>query len=274
MPSSNKPKKPQAKSPPFPVRLFWAAAAIILLVPALVVFALHIPAVQQSLIISIVNRIENATYYKVEIQSYKWWPFSRLYVEKLRVESGGKTILDCGEVRLSYGFRASFPFINPEEIYLGKPYLQVERGDDGKWLLPGSSGGGRGQGGEGGGAGSMLLNMALPTLHVVSGTIEGRQRGNIVLSIKDATGIIHLKRVSGPEGVSIGVDLDNLRAQKDIYGIGGKVNCRVEFKDNGQSYELSGQFQFPGAKMNLGRLEIEIAKNIEVIEADARVDVL
>ena len=254
MPSSNKPKKPQAKSPPLPVRLFWGAAAIIVLVPALVVFALHIPSVQQSLIISIVNRIENATHYKVEIQSYKWWPFSRLYVEKLRIESGGKTILDCGEVRLSYGFRASFPFINPKEIYLDKPFLQVERSDDGKWLLPGSTEGGRGQGGEGCGGGSMLLNMALPTLHVVSGTIEGRQRGNIVLSIRDATGIIHLKRVSGPEGVSIGVDLDNLRAQKDIYGIEGKVNCRAEIIDNGQSAEQTGQLQLTGVKMNLGRL--------------------
>lgn len=214
MPSRDKTQRRSFKHPPLLIRLALWVTAFLIIIPALSVLAIHIPSVQQAILFRIINRIEKTTHYRIEIGSYKWWPLSRLDLEKVKLKTGGNTIFDCGEVRFDYGLLIAFPFINPKKIYMAKPYLQVERGEDGKWLLPGT-----GEGGEGGGnttaRRSLLLSVPMPTLHVVSGTIEGRQRGNVVLSIKDATGLIHLKRISGPDGVRIGVDLDNLRAQID-----------------------------------------------------------
>ena len=52
----------------------------------------------------------------------------------------------------------------------------------------------------------------------------------------------------------------------DIYGIEGKVSGHAEINDNPQAAELTGILVFSKAQLNLGKLETDIAQNIEIIE--------
>ncbi|MFZ2448303.1 MAG: translocation/assembly module TamB [Syntrophobacteraceae bacterium] len=218
MPSSNASQKKRSHKGAFPLRLAVLGIAALVLVPVLAVLALHIPAVQNEIIHRVVGEIEKATQYKVELASYRWWPFSRLYLDNVKVEADGRKILDCEAARLSYSLTPSWPYVNVEEIYLEKPFLQLERNAEGKWRVPVRPV--AVPGGDSAGGDPLWSRIPLPTLRIVSGTVEARQQGKIVLSIKDVTGVLLLKTVQGPGGPEIRVDFDNWQAQADIEGLG------------------------------------------------------
>ncbi|MGA2026450.1 MAG: hypothetical protein ABSH17_05180 [Syntrophobacteraceae bacterium] len=183
------------------------------------IIVLHIPAIQKEIIRGAVMRIEAATNFRVQIRSYRWWSFSGIHLIDVKVESQGKQILDCGKVRLNYKLSIRRPYIIVEEVYLEKPFLQLERSADGKWLVPAPSEGkeqikevpGRGEP-----SGPLWASIQLPMIQIVSGTIEARQQGNTILSIKDISGAVHIRAVPGAEGTKIQVDFENLHAQARI----------------------------------------------------------
>ena len=61
---------------------------------------------------------------------------------------------------------------------------------------------------------------------------------------------------------------------QNIYGIEGKVSGRAEIKDDKEAAELTGTLLFSNAQMNLGKLETNIAQNIQIIEQNADGDLL
>ena len=188
-------------------------ALVLILIPLALVIALHIPSVQKELITWGTKQIESSTNYKIELQSYKWFPFSKLHLSNVHVQADGRQILTCEDVSVSYSLSVSSPFLVLQDIYLKKPLIQLERSPDGKWLIPGVKPG-AGQGGQPGHS-SSLESFHLPNIHIDAGKIEASQQGTTVLSIKDITGILHLKSVPGPNGPSIRLDLDNWRAEAD-----------------------------------------------------------
>ncbi len=227
MPNGNNNKKALPHKAPFVIRLgAWGAAVLFFLV-LLAIIVLHLPPLQKEIIFRGVARIEAATNFRVQILSYQWWPFSGIYLAGVKIESEGKQILNCDKVHLNYRLSTKRPYIIVEEVYLEKPFLQLERSADGKWLVPASSakeGQGRGPGDE-----PCWTHMQLPTIQIVSGTIEARQQGNTILSIKDISGAVHLKAVTGAEGPKIRLDFENLhaRAQTGQSGKCGIEDCGV-----------------------------------------------
>ncbi len=170
------------------------------------IIALHLPPIQKEIILRGVTRIEAATNFRVQIRSYQWWPFSGIYLTDVKIESEGKQILDCDKVHLNYKLSIKRPYIIVEEVYLEKPFLQLERSADGKWLVPAPPEG-KGQRREVAAGDEpsepLWTHMQLPRIQIVSGTIEARQQGNTILSIKDISGAVHLKAVPGAEGPKI-----------------------------------------------------------------------
>jgi translocation and assembly module TamB len=60
----------------------------------------------------------------------------------------------------------------------------------------------------------------------------------------------------------------------DIYGIQGKVSGEAEIRQTPETAEVTGTLRFSKAEMNLGRLETDIAQNIQIIETNTRGDLL
>ena len=186
-------------------------AAALLFVVLLAIIALHVPPLQKEIIRRGIARIETATNFRVQILSYKWWPFSGIDFAGVKIESEGKQILDCDKVHLNYRLSTKRPYIIVEKVCLEKPFLHLERSADGKWQVPASSA----RGGQGGGTGDepYWAHMQLPRIQIVSGTIEARQQGDTILSIKDISGAVNLKAVSGAEGPKIQLEFQNIHAR-------------------------------------------------------------
>ncbi len=211
MPDGNNTKKEVLHKVPFVIRLAAWGAALLFFVVLLALVALHVPALQKEIIRRGVARIETATNFRVQILSYRWWPFSGINLAGVKIESEGKQILDCDKVHLKYSLSIKRPYIIVEEVYLEKPFLHLERSADGKWQLPASSA----KGGQGSAKGDepYWAHMQLPRIQIVSGTIEARQQGDTILSIKDISGAVNLKAVSGAEGLKILLEFQNAHAR-------------------------------------------------------------
>jgi hypothetical protein len=201
----------------FVIRLAaWVGIGGGLLVVLAAFFALHIPSIRKAVIVEVVSRIEATTNFQVQIHSLQWRPFSTtVYLTEVKVESGGKQVLDCGKVRVKCRPSIKSPFIIVEEVYLEKPFLRLEKKADGKWLLPAPAGTGARQGGSQG-ENPFWSHLLLPKIQIVSGTIEATQQGNTVLHIKDISGSVSLGAAPGVEGPEIKLDFENTHAQKQV----------------------------------------------------------
>jgi len=219
--NENNTKRTRPHKAAFLIRLAAWGTAVLLFLALSAIIALHVPAIQKKIILRGVTRIEAATNFRVQIRSYRWWAFSGIYLIDVKVESQGKQILDCGKVRLNYKLSIRRPYIIVEEVYLEKPFLQLERSADGKWLVPAPPEGkeqikevpGKGEPSE-----PLWASMQLPMIQIVSGTIEARQQGNTILSIKDISGAVHLRAVQGAEGPKIQINFENLHARAQQIG--------------------------------------------------------
>lgn len=219
LPNENNTKRTRPHKVPFLVRLAAWGTAVLVFLTLSAIIALHVPMIQKEIIQRGVTRIEAVTNFRVQIRSYRCWPFSGIYLTDVKIESQGRQILDCGRVRLNCKLSIRQPYIIVEEVCLEKPFLQLERSTNGKWLVPAPPEGkeqrrevpARGEPSE-----PLWASMQLPMIQIVSGTIEARQQGNTVLSIKDISGAVHLRAVPGAKGPKIQIDFENLHAQAQI----------------------------------------------------------
>ena len=220
MSNTNNTKSAWPHKAPFFIRLAaWGIVALLSLVlPAIV--ALHLPSVQKEIILRGVRWLEASTNLNVQIRSYRWLPFSGIYLTEVKIESEGKPILDCNKVRLNYTLSIERPYIILQEVYLEKPLLQLERSADGKWLLPTLPVNKADGNGVSAGYQPFEPSWTLPRIRIISGTIEAKQQGNTVLSIKDISGAVHLRTVRGAEGPKIQMEFENIHAQAQSSELG------------------------------------------------------
>ena len=216
--------------------LFFAALSAII--------ALHLPSIQKEIIARGIESIEAATNFKVQIRSYRWLPFSGIHLIDVRIESAGKQVLDCGEIRLNYRLTPRKPYLVVEQVYLEKPFLQLERSGDGKWLLPAFGAEGQKSEGEAQGADPDAVNKPIdpmwtkiqfPIVQIISGTIEATQEGITVISIKDISGAVQLKAVRGAKGPRMQMNFENLHARAKSREIG--------------AWEIDGSGKFDGRQL-------------------------
>ncbi len=212
MPDNSDGRKNRCARPRLPVRPAALIIALLVLLPVLAVLILHIPAVQNEIVLGAVSQIAAAAQLEVKLESYRWRPFSGLCLEGVKVRSEGMTVLDCRKVDLSYTLSMGRPHVRVREIYLEKPYLRLEKSHEGKWRVPGKpAGNGQGRGDAGGDP--PWAKFPLPKVRVLSGVVEGRQDGKTIFSIKDFTGTLNLKTVKGPHGPEVRLDLDDWRSE-------------------------------------------------------------
>ncbi|MCE5336489.1 MAG: translocation/assembly module TamB domain-containing protein [Desulfobacteraceae bacterium] len=241
------PAKKTANRPPeasrVATRLLIIGLAVLVLLPAALILALHVPAVQRELIQFTVDRIESSTEYKIDLGFFDWSPFSRLNAADVHVQARGKQILAAERIEVNYGLTFAWPYIELEQVHLEKPFLQLEKGADGKWQLP------RARTAEADKAKNrgtpFWLKIGLPKVRIVSGTIEARQQGNVIVSVKDVSGAIDLKAVQGPDGPMLSIDMEMLRAQLS----GGQLG---EWNIEGALAIRGNEFSSPGVLLTNG----------------------
>ena len=213
MSNENNAENARRRRVPFPAKIAaWVTGAMLCL--ALPVIALlHSPSVQRRIITEGIARIEKATHLQVKISSYRWNTFSSIYLTGVEIESGGKRVLDCDDVRLDYRLSMERPYIIIEEVDLKKPFVQLERGADGKWLFPGFFATKSHETSEPPRSPVPSTRLQFPKIRILAGTIEAVQQGSTVLSIKDFSGAVNLRTLGGAAGPKIQMELGNVHAR-------------------------------------------------------------
>jgi uncharacterized protein involved in outer membrane biogenesis len=198
------------------IRPVASAGAVLIFIALTAIVALHLPSIQKEIILTGIERLEAATNLEVQIRSYRWLPFSGIRLTDVRIRSGGRQFLDCDKVRLDYRLSIKWPYLIVERVYLEKPFLQLERSADGKWLFPSPGGSGIENEPQIDSANAekpgepLWTRIHLPSIQIVSGTIEATQQGNTIISIKDITVAVQLKAVSGAKGSRMQMRFENL----------------------------------------------------------------
>ncbi|HYA42583.1 MAG TPA: translocation/assembly module TamB domain-containing protein [Syntrophobacteraceae bacterium] len=223
-------EKDSKRTLPFKAQLLIRPAAwgggVLFLAATAAIIALHLPSIQKVIILRGIERVEAATNLKVQIRSYRWSPFSGIHLTDVKIESEGKQFLDCGEVRFNYRLSIRRPYLVVDKVYLEKPFLQLERDACGKWFFPAFRGKSEERGRSGGPAGAdeptepLWTQIQLPSIQIVSGTIEAIQQGNSVISIKDIAAAVQLKAVQGEKGPRMQMNFEKLHARAQLGEIG------------------------------------------------------
>ena len=182
-------------------RIALGAAVFLFILPLLLVFAFHLPAVQERFVDHVVSRVQDSTGLEFKVGFCSWRPFTGIHLSGLLVRSGGHDILRCENVRVTLGISGAPPYVQAKEIYLEEPVLSLERDASGHWGLPGSG-----------------LSLDSPgfeytpshrpdesnlRLRIRSGTIHASRNGIPLLSIRDVTGAISLRVLPGSEKPSL-----------------------------------------------------------------------
>ena len=197
---------------PFPAKIAAWGVLVPLCLALPVIVALHVPSVQKRIITAGIARIEKATHLEVKISSCRLETLSSIDFTGVKIESRGKKVLDCDDVRLDCALSLDRPYIVIKEVDLKRPFVQLEKGADGKWLVPVFF---QAKGHETSGppGAPSWTRFKLPKIRILAGTIEAVQQGSTVLSIHNFSGAIDLRALNGTGGPLIQMELRKIHAR-------------------------------------------------------------
>jgi translocation and assembly module TamB len=187
---------------------------VALIVPLAFILAVHLPSVQKEVIDGVVGWIESDTTLNVQLDGYKWWPFSRLQVFKLKVRSEGKDVLECEQAELSYRLSWSWPYLVPTDLYFDQPVLRLEKDSKGQWRFPKAAKSEPRS--EARKDVSRWLRFPWPPVRIRSGVITAEQDGQSILHIRDVSGALSFQAVSGEDGTTVKVKLGDWGGHTDV----------------------------------------------------------
>lgn len=107
------------------LRMLLLTVLSLLISTALPLLLVHIPPVQTMLIQKGIQKVGDATGAKMGVASFRWWPFSRLILNDLRLHQPDGENQHCDQVVLSYRLRSTFPFFELKSLVLSKPILNL-----------------------------------------------------------------------------------------------------------------------------------------------------
>jgi len=176
------------------------------LFPFILLLIVHIPAIQRLLIAEVSLRLEKSTGIEVRLEGYRWNPISCLCLLEVKVLSSGREVIKCEKAKLSYHISWHWPYLCPEELYLERPFLILEKDEDRTFRLPCSEphescrpftlerp--------------SLRYSFPWPAIRILSGVIEAEQNGQKVLSVKNVSGTLAYHFDQGPYGPRLKLDL-------------------------------------------------------------------
>ncbi|MDR3557699.1 MAG: translocation/assembly module TamB domain-containing protein [Syntrophobacteraceae bacterium] len=227
----------------------WVAGVLICLALP-VVIALHMPSIQRKIIRGGVARIEKATHLQVKISSWRWETLSSMELSGVKIESRGKTVLDCDSVRLDYRLSLKRPYIAVREVDLKKPFLLLERAADGKWLLPDFSTK-KSHGAPGAARTAAWAGFQFPRIKILAGRIEAVQQGQTVLTIQDFSGAVALRTLHTTGGPKIQMEVRDFHA-------------RAHANQSG-AWDIDGSASLDGLQLRTSGIVFSAAHNCRIV---------
>lgn len=234
-----------------------------------VILGIHFPPIQKLLIDNAIQRIERAADLQIDIKSFRWSPFSSIYIHGLDVRNCETTVIASDEIKVEYRLGWKWPYVQPLTVQLEKPSLYLERDLEGHWRLPIQS---QSPSKHSDRADLSWLKALMLKVQICAGTIIGFHNGKVVLSIHDVNGGLSFQPASGTEGLEIQLDLGQWQGSADLPELGdwsltaqAKISHQALLLDEfhfvtNQGIQLSGQGKLELQKPHLGCLYINLSK--------------
>ncbi|MEJ5348630.1 MAG: translocation/assembly module TamB domain-containing protein [Desulfosoma sp.] len=150
----------------------------------------------------LIDRIQQETGADVAVGGFRWSPFGSLRLKDVSVETNGTVVFSTDFVQLEYRLGWFKPHVSVHDVTLEKPFLRLERFEDGRWCIPLSP-----HRDDKGGDETPRRWPLWPSTQVamIAGRIQGFQGERRVLDMSDITGKLRLHRWS--EGDRSGVEV-------------------------------------------------------------------
>lgn len=184
--------------------ILWCLCGCLLAVATLFA-AVQLPGVQQRLLQELITRIEARAAIRIQYRTYRWEPFSELRLHGLTIHSAARKLLHCQKAQLNYHPSWHWPYLVPTRLILLRPILYLQKDSRGRWIFPTA---GRRRHNPAAESSRRWQRFPWPDLQIVSGEILGFQGSRQILTIHDLNGTLSLQMISGKNGLSLKIGLD------------------------------------------------------------------
>ena len=144
----------------------------------------------------------------IQTGAYRWISLSELSISDLTIRSAETVSLECPEARFQFRLVLQPPYVAISEIYLDRPSIRLEKDSHGGLLFPGFKETKNRT--DKSPSPKIPDSFPLPRIHVDSGSIEARQNGRTVLTVRNVTGEFSLLKAEGPDGWKFRLDFGDI----------------------------------------------------------------
>ncbi|ROR01482.1 translocation/assembly module TamB domain-containing protein [Desulfosoma caldarium] len=177
-------------------------AALVLGVPLLTVLLMHAPWVQEWAMQTVVQRVHQETGLHLTVGGFRWFPLGNLRLKDVSVESNKGPVFITESLTIRYNWRWSKPYLALGDVTLHRPYVRLEKGNDGQWHVPLPKLEDREKKGD---RARWWARWPVPQVTVVSGRLQGFDGERCVLNVSEMTGTLRVR--DGLEDGSLGVEV-------------------------------------------------------------------
>ncbi|WP_170920281.1 translocation/assembly module TamB domain-containing protein [Desulfacinum hydrothermale] len=241
-----------------------AVLGVVLIAAIALMLAIHVPWVQGKVIAYGSDWVRNTLGIELNVGKVAWNPFRGIRLEQVRAAVAQKRFLEAEAVALDYGLTLAPPYFHARRLTLVRPLLDLEKGPDGRWILPVSSS----RKGETSDGGPIRWDkLPLPSLRVIQARVRAHEDGQKILDIQEMTGTLRLEgfvRDDGSSGLNIRLDKWQGTVQVPAYGpiaLSGALSWAADRltvetlevrADEGVSGRLEGRWDsFPSGALDL-----------------------
>lgn len=163
---------------------------------------MHTPWVQDWAVQTVAKCVHQETGLHVAVRGFRWSPLGSLRLKDVFVESNEGTVFSTESLNISYSLGWSKPHLILRDVTLHKPFVRLEKGDDGQWRVPLPSHEGKENKGD---QSRWWARWPLPQVTVISGRLQGFEGERCVLEVSEMTGTLRMR--DGLEDGSLGVEV-------------------------------------------------------------------
>lgn len=159
---------------------------------------------------AVVERVHQATGLQVAVRGFGWSPWESVRFKDVSLKSGETVVLSTDSLDMHYSLSWSKPHVTLRHVTLHRPFVRLEKSDDGRWRIPLPRDEGKGNGN---GLGRLGVLRLVGQVTVVSGRVQGFEGGRCILDVSEMTGTLRVRQESENGSLGVQVSLDPWRME-------------------------------------------------------------